>query len=232
MVVNKALIRVSNLSPRKSLYPKDLMVAVIHSKSAVNGANEPKGERKDSPFQLLVIAASTGGPLALQKVLPQLKTNVGFPILVVQHMPKDFTRDFAERLNRLSKIEVREAEDGDRLKPGLALLAPGGKQMELEANRTIKIRATRHKELYKPSADITFTSVAHRFMGRVLAIVMTGMGADGRFGVKILKSKGARIWVQDEQSCTIYGMPKAVADAGLADQIIGLDEIGKRFREM
>ena len=204
----------------------------MNRQSTTEAASKPKGARKKPAVQLLIIAASTGGPLALQKLLPKLKAGVGFPILVVQHMPKDFTRDFAERLNRLSRIEVREAENGDRLKPGVALLAPGGKQMELDDSQTIRIRGTLHQEIYKPSADITFASVANRFRGRVLAVVMTGMGVDGRFGVKLLKSKGAQVWVQDARSSVIYGMPKAIVEAGLADEILDLDDMSERFREM
>lgn len=177
------------------------------------------------PVQLMVIAASTGGPLALQKILPKLSAAAGFPILLVQHMPGHFTPSFAERLNRLSAIEVREAVDGDILRPGVALLAPGGQQMELIPGNRILIRAGRPGETYKPSADVTFTSVAEHFRGQVLAVVMTGMGADGRLGAERLKAGNARIWVQDEASSTIYGMPRAVVEAGLADRVLSLDEI-------
>lgn len=178
-----------------------------------------------TPPQLLVIAASTGGPAALQKILPKLSPTVGFPILLVQHMPGYFTPSFAERLNQLSAIEVREAVDGDILRPGVALLAPGGRQMELSCGNRILIRASRPNETYKPSADVTFISVAEHFRGRVLAVVMTGMGEDGRLGAERLKTGDAKLWAQDEASSTIYGMPRAVAEAGLADQILSLDEI-------
>ncbi len=180
---------------------------------------------RTTPPQLLLIAASTGGPAALQKILPKLSPTVGFPILLVQHMPGHFTPSFAERLNQLSAVEVREAVDGDVLRPGVALLAPGGRQMELSCGNRILIRASRPNETYKPSADVTFTSVAEHFRGRVLAVVMTGMGEDGRLGAERLKAEGTKLWAQDEASSTIYGMPRAVAEAGLADQILSLDEI-------
>lgn len=181
------------------------------------------------PIQLLVIAASTGGPSALQKVLSKLSATVKFSVLLVQHMPGHFTPSFAERLHRLCAIEVREAVDRDVLRPGVALLAPGGKQMELTAGNRILIRASRPGEIYQPSADVTFTSVAEHFRGRVLGVVMTGMGADGRLGVERLKAANAEIWVQDEASSVIYGMPKAVAEAGLADRILSLDGIATCF---
>ncbi len=185
----------------------------------------PTIARGSQPVQLLVIAASTGGPLALQKILPRLSAAAGFPILLVQHMPGHFTPSFAERLNRLSAIEVREAVDGDVLRPAVALLAPGGQQMELTAGNRILIRAARPGETYKPSADVTFTSVADHFRGRVLGVVLTGMGVDGRLGAERLKAANAKLWVQDEASSTIYGMPRAVVEAGLADRVLSLDEI-------
>ncbi|GAB6068072.1 chemotaxis response regulator protein-glutamate methylesterase [Methylothermus subterraneus] len=185
----------------------------------------PQDFRAQSP-QLVVIAASTGGPLALQQILTRLSPAVDFAILLVQHMPGHFTPSFAARLNQLAKIEVREAVDGDVLRPGVALLAPGGKQMEVRPDGRIAVRAARAEEIYRPSADVTFASVAEHVRGPVLGIVLTGMGADGKLGAERLKRTGnARIWVQDEASCVVYGMPKAVAEAGLADRILPLGDI-------
>ena len=147
-------------------------------------------------------------------------------------MPATFTPAFAERLNALCKIEVREAKDGDRLKPGLALLAPGGKQLMVSKNGIVKILPGDERVNYKPCADITFGSAANVYGDKVLAIVLTGMGSDGCEGAKILKQKGAVIWAQDENTSVIYGMPMAIAKAQLADEIMPLDRIGQRLSEL
>lgn len=175
--------------------------------------------------QLLIITSSTGGPVALQKILARLPDSTDFPVLLIQHMPGNFTPSFAERLNKLSKIEVREARDGDRLHPAVALLAPGDKQLELVSGHRILIRDPKKDETYHPSADVAFASVAKNFRGDVLALVLTGMGADGCRGAKALKRRGARIWTQDEATSVVYGMPRAVVENGLADRILSLDEI-------
>jgi two-component system chemotaxis response regulator CheB len=184
----------------------------------------PKGH-----VQLVVIGTSTGGPVALQQVLTKIPANFPAPILLVQHMPATFTPAFAERLNQLCQIEVKEAANGDELIPGRALLAPGGMQMMLDkrtGKTVVKIHESTPDLHYKPSVDIAFASVAKHFPGRALGIVMTGMGADGREGAKLMKQGGSQIWAQDEASCVIYGMPAAVVQAGLADRILALKEIG------
>lgn len=180
-------------------------------------------------FKLVAIGTSTGGPVALQTVLTSLPANFPLPILLIQHMPGTFTPAFAQRLNQICAISVREAKDGDVLQPGLALLAPGGKQMRLMkrgASFCVKIEESDPKENYKPSVDITFTSVTEAAGGHALAIVLTGMGSDGREGARHLKHAGGTVWAQDEASSVVYGMPFAVADAGLTDKILPLSEIG------
>ena len=186
-------------------------------------------------IELLVIVASTGGPVAIQKVLTQLPSSCLFPILIVQHMPNNFTKSFADRLNQLCKVTVKEATNGDLLKPGKALLAPGGMQMEIRGkggSKTVEIREKQLGEIYSPCADITLSSIAKAFSANVLTVVLTGMGADGKEGVIKLKQKGFSIWAQDEASCTIYGMPKAIVDANLADRIYSLDEIANEFKKI
>ena len=178
--------------------------------------------------KLVVIGASTGGPAALQKVLTALPASFPYPILLVQHMPKAFTSVFAARLNQQCQIAVKEAEDGDRLKPGLALLAPGGHQMIIESRQSdrVKVLLGDERVTYRPSVDITYASAAKAFGNKVLAVIMTGMGADGAEGAKLLKQGGAVMWAQNEESCTIYGMPQAVVKSGLADEILDLNDIG------
>src|SRR5690554_3537854 len=166
-------------------------------------------------YKLVAIGTSTGGPVALQKVLTSLPASFPAPIVLIQHMPAAFTNAFAERLNKLCKIEVREARDGDMLRAGLALLAPGGKQMMIDNRGQVRVLDGDERLNYKPSVDVTFGSAAKVFNDKVLAVVLTGMGADGREGARMLKSAGSQVWAQDEASCVIYGMPMAVVKAGL-----------------
>lgn len=185
-------------------------------------------------YQLVAIGTSTGGPVALQKVLTGLPADFPAPIVLVQHMPASFTPAFAERLDRLCKIRVKQAENGDLLEPGVALLAPGGTQMMIErggSSGRIRILPGDDRLNYKPSVDVTFGSAARTFPGKVLGIILTGMGADGKEGCRLLKETGATVWSQDEESCVIYGMPMAVAKAGLSDEIISLDNIATRLIE-
>jgi two-component system chemotaxis response regulator CheB len=192
-------------------------------------ANSPPPKRK--AYKLLAIGTSTGGPVALQRVLTQLPANFPSPIVLIQHMPAAFTKAFAERLDKLCRISVKEAEDGDHLRPGLALLAPGGKQMMVDARGTVKILPGDERLNYKPCVDITFGSAAKSFGDKVLAVVLTGMGADGREGARLLKQVGSQVWAQDEASSVIYGMPMAVAKAGLADAVYSLDDMGRYLAE-
>ncbi|HTN33847.1 MAG TPA: chemotaxis response regulator protein-glutamate methylesterase [Marinobacter sp.] len=185
-------------------------------------------------YSVVGIGTSTGGPVALQRVLAMLPASFPAPLVLVQHMPASFTPAFAERLNRLCNIEVRQADDGDLLRPGLALLAPGGKQMMIEnrgGQARVRILPGDERLNYKPSVDVTFGSLARSFPGKTLGIILTGMGADGKEGCRMMKQSGSDIWSQDEKSSVIYGMPMAVAKAGLSDEVLSLGEIGPRLME-
>jgi len=177
-------------------------------------------------YKLLAIASSTGGPVALQTVLTKLPATFPVPILLVQHMPSAFTSAFAERLNRLCAIEVTEAKNGDVIKPGHAYLAPGGMQMLLDRANRLKVVPGPESLNYKPSADVTYATIAKHQEGNTLALVLTGMGSDGCDGAKLLHAKGATVWAQDESSCVVYGMPQAVKNAGLTDKVLAIDNIG------
>ena len=193
-----------------------------------NGAVPARASGKQ--YKLLLIGTSTGGPVALQRILTQFPADYPHPILLVQHMPAAFTPAFASRLNGLCKIEVKEAANGDMLRPGCAYLAPGGMQMMLErsgATGRIKVLAGNEDMNYKPCVDITFASASKAFGGDVLAVILTGMGADGREGARMLKGVGATIWAQDEASCVVYGMPQAVTAAGISSQSISLDNMAE-----
>ena len=194
------------------------------------------GEKLSAPrkgvVKLLLIGTSTGGPLALQKVLTLLPKNFPVPVLVVQHMPGTFTPAFSKRLDHICNVRVKEAADGDVLMPGSVYIAPGGRQMILDPRAvapTLRIVGGDISLNYKPSVDVTFSSVSAAFAGQVLAVIMTGMGADGREGVRALKIKGAEVWAQDEKSCVVYGMPAAIVDAGLADRVYDLANIGENI---
>lgn len=205
------------------------------SRPAVGGAKLPPTtlRRPENPPKALLIGASTGGPVALQKTLAGLPERFPYPILLVQHMPNTFTSAFAQRLDRVCNITVKEAEDGDRLQPGVALLAPGGVQMLLsDTGRTVNIIEGSPRLQYKPSVDVTFGSAARSLKGQVLALVLTGMGHDGREGCKLLKREGATVWTQDEQSCVVYGMPMSVATAGLSDMMFSIDDVCAKLQSI
>ncbi|MFJ4054527.1 chemotaxis response regulator protein-glutamate methylesterase [Pseudomonas sp. NPDC089743] len=204
-------------------------VAPARAAAAPASSHSPAPKRK--PYKLVAIGTSTGGPVALQRVLTQLPAGFPAPIVLIQHMPAAFTKAFAERLDKLCKISVKEAEDGDVLRPGLALLAPGGKQMMIDGRGTVKILPGDERLNYKPCVDITFGSAAKSYGDKVLSVVLTGMGADGREGARLLKQGGSTVWAQDEASCVIYGMPMAIVKANLADAVYSLDEIGKHLVE-
>lgn len=206
--------------------------STLNSPQAAEGSRVAPRTKRNKSYSLLAIGTSTGGPVALQKVLTRLPQNFPLPIVLIQHMPSTFTAAFAERLNSLCKIRVSEAKDGDMLRPGVALLAPGGKQLMISKGGKVRVLAGDERLNYKPSVDITFGSAANIFSDRVLAVVLTGMGSDGCEGAKLLKQKGSTIWAQDEKTSVIYGMPMAIARANLADEILPLLQVGERLCEV
>ncbi|WP_460044920.1 protein-glutamate methylesterase/protein-glutamine glutaminase [Pseudomonas sp. S2_H01] len=216
-------------APARPLAGTSSHAAPAHHASAPATHHSPAPKRK--AYKLVAIGTSTGGPVALQRVLTQLPANFPAPIVLIQHMPAAFTKAFAERLDKLCRISVKEAEDGDILRPGLALLAPGGKQMMVDGRGAVKILPGDERLNYKPCVDITFGSAAKSYGDKVLAVVLTGMGADGREGARLLKQGGSHIWAQDESSCVIYGMPMAIVKADLADAVYSLDDIGRHLVE-
>lgn len=199
--------------------------------SSDTGKVTPTKLRRSSgkQYKLLAIGTSTGGPVALQKILTLFPKNFPLPIVMIQHMPAAFTEAFSNRLDSLCQITVREAKDGDRLQPGVAYLAPGGKQMLIDGTENaakLKVMEDNSPRVaYKPSVDISFGSAAKIFSGDVLGVILTGMGADGREGSRMLKNKGATIWAQDEATSVVYGMPQAVCAAGISELSLPLDEI-------
>lgn len=201
-------------------------------KPAAKKVETPQARRNlRGKIKILIIGASTGGPVALSEVLQKLPANFPVPVVIIQHMPENFTRAFAERLDKVCAVRVAEAQDGDMLQPGQVLIAPGGKQLLLDKRGSVKVLPGDARVSYKPSVDITFASAANSFGAAVLGVVLTGMGADGCEGARLLKEKGALIWGQDQASCVVYGMPKAIATACLTDEVLPLAEIGPRLAQ-
>lgn len=177
--------------------------------------------------QIIAIGTSTGGTQALEIVLSKLPATA-LGIVVVQHMPEKFTAMFAERLNNLCQIEVREAKNGDRVMPGRALIAPGGRHMMLKRNGAQYVVEVVDGPLvnrHKPSVDVLFRSVAKFAGANALGIIMTGMGDDGARGMKEMHATGARTIAQDEASCVVFGMPKEAIKLGAVDQVMALEQI-------
>lgn len=198
--------------------------AGIKSVSSVRTVKTPS--RRD--FQAMILGISTGGPFALLNMLPNLPENFPLGIAIVQHMPPRFTHSLAERINSLAKLTVKEAEEGDVLEQGIVLIAPGGKHMTFKRSGpdvVARISDQPSTTLYRPCADIMMTSAVETFNGPLLGVIMTGMGKDGLEGLRLAKKKGGYVVAQNEESCVVYGMPKAVVDDGIADAIVPLDEI-------
>jgi two-component system, chemotaxis family, protein-glutamate methylesterase/glutaminase len=177
---------------------------------------------------VLVIGSSTGGPEALAKVLPQLPAGLPVPVLVVQHMPPVFTRQFAQRLDRLSPLRVVEASDGSPLVPGTVHLAPGDHHLVVRSSaRGLHTGLSQGppENFCRPAVDPLFRSAVTAFDGAVLAVVLTGMGSDGRNGAGEIRAAGGTVLVQDQNSSVVWGMPGAISQAGYADEVLPLDRI-------
>ena len=189
----------------------------------------PSKISRTHPFGVLAIGCSTGGPDALAHVLPVLPADLGVPVVVVQHMPPLFTRLLAQRLDNQCRLRVTEAENGDKVVPGRVLIAPGGTHMEIVRKGTdLQVRLTQDppENFCRPAVDVMFRTVAKACGDRTLAVVLTGMGRDGEKGSRIIRDGGGEVYVQDEATCVVWGMPGAVAMAGLADKVLPLDRVG------
>jgi len=185
-----------------------------------------------SKKKLIIIGTSTGGPQSLQKVIPMLPADLGVPILVVQHMPPNFTKSLAQRLDSLSKLTVIEAQGKEQLEPNTVYIAKGGTHMKIKrvgGHLYTDVGTEPSTTLHIPSVDVTAASVAEVVGRDALGVIMTGMGSDGMKGLQLLKLKGGSVLAQDEPSCIVYGMPRAVIDAGYQDEIVPLTELYQRI---
>lgn len=188
----------------------------------------PRGRVTRGVFDIVAIGVSTGGPPAVQKILSALPGDFPVPIVIAQHMPAAFTGPFAKRLDALSAISVKEADRNERLREGTAYICPGGMHLSIESRAGILhgvVSEEPREALYKPSANVLMESVGNVAGRKGLGVMLTGMGNDGLQGTTVLKAKGGRTIAQSEATCVVYGMPKAIVDAGLADEIVDIDDM-------
>ena len=182
--------------------------------------------------RLVALACSTGGPKALQDVVPFLDRNMDAPVVLVQHMPAGFTKSMADRLNEISKVEVKEAEDGDVLEKGHVYIAPGGRHMEVKKNpdgsHKIVLNDMPAIGGLRPCANITYDSLSGSGYDEIVCVVLTGMGADGTNGIlSLCQHKPVYVISQNAETCVVYGMPKSIAEAGVVDEVVPLKEVAK-----
>ena len=202
----------------------------------VKGAPTRAFSRRPTKADVVVVGISTGGPQALKYLIPQLPADFPAPIVIVLHMPVGFTELYAHSLGEISQLEVAEAKEGDAVRPGVVLLAPAGYHLTLSRSSDGKV--VTHLDLgltpypHRPAADVLFRSAAEVYGPRVLGVVMTGMGSDGMEGAAWIKAQGGKIITEAEESCVVYGMPRAVFEAGLSDRAVALAKMGEALGEM
>ncbi len=193
---------------------------------------EPLTCKGRSTKSIIAIGSSTGGPPALQAIIPKLPRNLPVPVTIVQHMPPTFTKSLAERLNSLSSVQVKEADGDEILEPGVVYIAPGDKHILIKGS-TSKSRITLSDEpsntLHKPAVNVMMHSVAESHGRSTLGVILTGMGNDGLEGLRVVKAKGGCVFAQNEESCVVYGMPRSVVEANLADKVIHIDKMAQEI---
>ncbi len=185
---------------------------------------------------VVVLGISTGGPQALKQLIPQLPADFPVPVAIVMHMPIGYTEMYARKLNEYSPLDVREAHEGDELRAGVALLAPAGRHLSFQRKADGKVvahlDARPFDTLHRPSVDVMFQSAAEVYKQRVLGVVMTGMGSDGKQGAAWIKSQGGLVYTESEETCVVYGMPFTVVEAGLSDRSVPLYGMAQAIREV
>jgi len=213
----------------------DVRARIKGVRRASNPAVQTAGKLGPCKIEAVIIGTSTGGPAALQQVVPKLPQDSP-PVIIVQHMPKGFTKALAERLDRSSVLAVKEAEEGDVLKKGAALVAPAGKQMVFQRKAGgVSVHLTEESPfptLFKPSVDVVMLSAAEIFKDKVLGVIMTGMGSDGVRGLKKIKEFGGKALAESEETCVVYGMPKSAVEAGVVDEVQPLYRLAERISEI
>src|SRR5215813_5524394 len=235
----------SALATEKVFEMSDDLIAKVKAAADVRlaAANPPQvGTQSGSRLRtksrtpgIVVIGISTGGPQALKYLVPRLPADFPMPIAVVMHMPVGYTELYAKRLNELSLLKVCEAQDGDELSAGCVLFAPAGRHLTLvrmDSRVVAHLDARPFDTLHRPSVDVLFRSAADTFGSDVLALVMTGMGDDGKTGSSWIRSKGGTVFAEAEESCVVFGMPRAVIEAGLANRAIPLERMADAISEV
>lgn len=196
-------------------------------------ASSAKGVK---PFRsgapLLIIGSSTGGPRALNNLVPFLPDSLPAAVLIIQHMPAGFTHSLAERLDHVSPLKVKEAEPGDRLEIGKILLAPGGFHMMVDREGVISLNQNPTVHGVRPAIDVTVTSTVPHFGKNTLDVILTGMGSDGTTGAVLVHQAGGKVFAEDESTCVVYGMPRSVVEAGVADQVQPLTAMPQAITKM
>jgi two-component system chemotaxis response regulator CheB len=216
-------IQIKNMGTKKAELSVKPMEVMSNARTRITGVD------------MVLVASSTGGPAALERVFGGFGKNFYKPVLIVQHMPPDFTRVLAESLDKKSDMRFIEGKDGDGIRAGQAILAPGGYHMEIakgnQAAKKICITSGNYVNGVRPAADVLFKSVADEYQGaKILAVILTGMGSDGLEGVRELKKKCLCYCItQSEDSCTVYGMPRCVKEAGLSDEVMDIEKIADRI---
>jgi two-component system, chemotaxis family, protein-glutamate methylesterase/glutaminase len=221
---------------------KQIMVSLLNKKArlplavpdAEKGHKQTKNISKKHPIELVAIASSTGGPPALQSILSSFDHSYPFGVVIAQHMPPGFTRAFADRLNRTSVFTVREASDGDKVEPGVVLIASGGFNLVLEGaggDVVARVVPPSSTDRYIPSADVLFASCASLYGKRMLAVVLTGMGNDGSKGVVAVKERGGQVLAESEDSAVVYGMPREAVATGCVDRVVPLPGVSLAILE-
>jgi two-component system chemotaxis response regulator CheB len=214
---------------KEEIISKIKIAAKVESNKYIYAAAQPAVERAPGhAYKVVIIAASTGGPKVVLDLMQSIPGDVGAAFLIIQHMPEGFTMSFAERICWQSQLKTKEAEDGDELAPGKAYVAPAGSHLVLEKNGDkVRIRLNQEPRInfVRPAADVTMMSAADIFGRDTLGVVLTGMGRDGADGAKRIKEKGGNVIIQNMETSVVWGMPKAVFDAGLADKVLPVEEV-------
>ena len=223
-----AKVRLAAQSRRRRRQPADRPEVADHPQVARTTAAPIRSLRG---AKAIVIATSTGGPRALAALVPQLPSPIGIGTLIVQHMPAGFTGSLAARLDRSSGLNVREAVGGERLEPHTALLAPGGRHLRLSRDGRTTLTEEPAVGGLRPRADLLIEDAARVYGERLLLVVMTGMGNDGLQGASVVRTHGGQVMVEAQETCTVYGMPRAIVERGLADEVLPLEKLAGAITE-
>ncbi len=232
-ILENLFLQISN----KNSLLKNIEITKAYCEPLLNNLKPKVNRTVPKIIDTVVIASSTGGPVALERIVADIESNFNKPIFIVQHMPVEFTKIMANSLDKKCALKVVEVKDGDVVQGGYIYIAQGGSHMTVEKNNdklVIKINKSPHVNGVRPAADVLFESIAQAYENKnILSVILTGMGSDGKNGVKILKNRTTCYCItQSEKSCVVYGMPKSVYESGLSDEVVDLDDIGRRIQQI